>query len=370
MPKGLLDPEHHELYLIRPEAISKKVNQGDKRRAASCLKTALISEEPDYEKQTSASSTQSRWPRFVQKWVPAISKEVNNLFDGTLDRITMAEAKRMEAEGLVKILPSKGVFTLKPPSDSNQRFKRKFRLVICGNYAPRGDAEEEMSLYAGGASAETFRIALVVAVNEGWPGATSDVTGAFLLADCLVVAEVCGASSEAFVGVGSRCSWRSLASAQTLVWHKEAPGVWAHFRSKRMAWARIAFKGGHIKLKASAVDPELWFAYDCDGLIITYVDDLFYLSIPEVIEALHAWVEAEWPCSALEWASSHDGTRYLGIVVKQLSDGSYEISQEGYVMDLLRSHDMEQAAGTKLLEIGFRKKMMRATPWRTTRKKS
>ena len=82
----------------------------------------------------------------LEKWVPAISKAVKNLFDGLLDRITMAEAKRMEAEGLVKILANKGVFTLKPLSDSKQGFKRKFRLVICGNYALRGDSEEEMSL--------------------------------------------------------------------------------------------------------------------------------------------------------------------------------------------------------------------------------
>ena len=70
------------------------------------------------------------------------------------------------------------------------------------------------------------------------------------------------------------------------------------------------------------------------------MDDL-YLSTPEVIEALHAWKEAEWPCSALEWSSSQDGTRYLGMMVRQLS-------QEGYVMDLFRSHELEQAVGTKL----------------------
>ena len=34
-----------------------------------------------------------------------------------------------------------------------------------------------------------------------------------------------------------------------------------------MAGASIAFRGGLIKLKASAVDPELWFAYDSNGIL-------------------------------------------------------------------------------------------------------
>ena len=59
----------------------------------------------------------------------------------------------------------------------------------------------------------------------------------------------------------------------------------------------------------------------------------------------HKWVEAEWPCSTLEWASSEDGTRYLGMTVKQDADGSFVISQEGYILELIRSYSMENAIG-------------------------
>ena len=83
-------------------------------------------------------------------------------------------------------------------------------------------------------------------------------------------------------------------------------------------------------------------------MIITYVDDLFYLSTLEVIEAIHSWIQADWPCSGLEWANTKEGTRYLGMTVRQGEDGAVEISQEGYILDLLRVHDMEQTHGAKL----------------------
>ena len=82
--------------------------------------------------------------------------------------------------------------------------------------------------------------------------------------------------------------------------------------------------------------------------MITYVDDLFYVAEDKLVVVVRAWVLEAWPCSNLEWASATGGTRYLGMEVFQRSSGAYEIHQKGYILDLLRSHDMLEAPGTSL----------------------
>ena len=84
------------------------------------------------------------------------------------------------------------------------------------------------------------------------------------------------------------------------------------------------------------------------ALIITYVDDLFYLSEDSLVRAIHDWVQAEWPCSQLEWAHEAPGTRYLGMEVVQKPNFVFEICQEGYIKELLRNYDMSDSVGTKL----------------------
>ena len=79
--------------------------------------------------------------RALSKWTAAIRKEVEALFSsGTLRRVTVEEAQRMEAEGLVTFAPAMCIFTLKPPQVAGQRVRRKCRLVICGNYV-KGNAD-------------------------------------------------------------------------------------------------------------------------------------------------------------------------------------------------------------------------------------
>ena len=85
--------------------------------------------------------------------------------------------------------PSKFVFTVKPPDPPAQEdllhaaregqanFKRKARLVACGNYAPGTGSE----VYASGAAAETLRCFVVISSKRRWLLGPLDVTSAFLL---------------------------------------------------------------------------------------------------------------------------------------------------------------------------------------------
>ena len=334
----------------------------DRAALKLCLKAASDSDEPDYESLLESLDSDlqvvhtvplTQVKPVVDRWHVAIRKELDNLFQGgTLVEISREEALRLERQGLLRLVPSKGVHTLKPPARKNEKYKRKYRLVLCGNFvAPE---EQFGSLYAGGASAETLRTVLTVAAKKKWLGATADITGAFLLAPWpehlhryavmppKLLADN-GYVTEGFFWLVQR----------PLYGLRESPAIWASYRSARLSKARIFYKNKHLVLRMSKVDPELWLIFyeDEDGLlgcVITYVDDLLYVADSGLVKAVHAWVLEEWPCNELEWASVGNGTRYLGMEVFQRPSGAYEIHQKGYILDLLRSHGMEDSPGTLL----------------------
>ena len=93
----------------------------------------------------------------------------------------------MKAKFTVQGLPSKLVYTVKPPStaftttldpdDELLYGKRKARVVCCGNFAD----EEGSDLFAGGIAAESMRCVLVYTADQGWMVGSVDVPGAFML---------------------------------------------------------------------------------------------------------------------------------------------------------------------------------------------
>ena len=341
---------------------SSRLSRQDRAMLKVCLRAASESMEPDYEQlleslegdlQVVHTVPLSQVKLVVDRWHAAIRKELDNLFDGgTLVEISREEARRLERQGLLRLVPSKGVHTLKPPGPKDVKYKRKYRLVLCGNFA--APEEQFGSLYAGGASAETFRTVLAIAAHRGWWGATADISGAFLLApwpeDLHKYAVV---PPRLLTDNGYISEDAFLLVLRPLYGLRESPAIWAAYRSSRLSQARILYGSKYLVLRVSAVDPELWFIFfeneeGLEGCIITYVDDLFYVSRTEIVTAVHAWVLEEWPCSALEWASASGGTRYLGMEVFQRASGVFEIHQKGYILDLLRAHGLQDAPGTLL----------------------
>ena len=171
----------------------------ERLRTTACLKAMTASspssttsqvEEVDYEAMLDALEEDLKVVHTVplvqvkdalDRWVEAIKKEVQMLFQtGTLRRVTHGEIKELEQSGKVMMAPAKCVFTLKPPSISGRRARRKCRIVICGNYVPAGSSD--ISLYASGASTDALRVALVLSSFNNWLGAVSDIASAFLLA--------------------------------------------------------------------------------------------------------------------------------------------------------------------------------------------
>ena len=256
-----------------------------------CLKAAAAHEDPDYEAlidnltedlQVVHTVPSNQVRPVVERWHGAIQKELSNLFDGgTLVEIDKDKAMLLERQGKLRLVPSKGVHTMKPPAEFGGKLKRKYRLVLCGNHA----APEESfgSLYAGGVSVESFRTVLALSaffLLATWPAHLNR----YAVVPPRILVEQGYASQNTF--------WLVLRPLYGL---RESPAIWASYRSARLSSAKIPFQEKFLVLRASKVDSELWYIHlDNEetllGCIITYVDDLFHVSEEAVICAVHAWV--------------------------------------------------------------------------------
>ncbi|CAE7227836.1 GIP [Symbiodinium sp. CCMP2456] len=296
----------------------------------------------------------------LAKWTAAIRKEVDALFSsGTLRRVAVDEAKKLESEGSVIFAPAKCVFTLKPPQVAGQRARRKARLVICGNFVR--DNAEFGDLYAAGSSTDALRLTLVVSAMRRWVGAISDITGAFLLATWPENLPKYGIYPPRIVRDAGAAQAEAWIVERPLYGLRESPRIWCDFRNRRLKRARIHVGDLVLVLRPTVSEPELWMILEeitgtLHGLIVLYVDDIAYFSTPEVVRAVHAYVVEEWPASDLEWISESNSVRYLGVEIGREARTDeqgearfvYTIGQAGYVRDLLRAHGLMDVTPTAL----------------------
>ncbi|CAE7352485.1 RE1, partial [Symbiodinium necroappetens] len=376
----------HQLLVDMMEQTTDELNRAENEEVDLCLKGAQC--EPDEsgeiddvenhlnnlqgELQVVINVPLDQVKRNLPAWVPAIDKELGVLFKngegGTLRKISLKEAKRRERAGELTIVPSKLVFTCKPPNqgaapkshgdtkskEPKAKWRRKCRLVLCGNFAERPEGQSQAELYAAGASADSMRVALVLASVCYWAGAGSDINGAFLLAPWPKHMRRYAILPPKTLVLAERATdLEAWEVDRALYGLRESPAVWSDFRRQRLRSARVAWKQGHLVLKATVVDPEVWMIlYSVEGapdvlagVLVTYVDDLLYLAENQVIITLHSWLCEEWPSSPLEWTT--DGTKYLGVEIVQ-SEGHFLISQRGYLESLVRSYDLEPGEHVRL----------------------
>ena len=109
-----------------------------------------------------------------------------------------------------------------------------------------------------------------------------------------------------------------------------------------------------LKLIPTVAEPELWLVKDEStnqlyGILVTYVDDLFYFGESELVCVLHKFILEEWPASDLEWVNEENAVRYLGVEILKCPDsGGFTVSQQAYIQELLRSYDLSDIHPTHL----------------------
>ena len=286
--------------------------------------------------------------RHLEKWKLPAQEEVDAMEGmSAIIRHKGVSAKELLRRANVEVLPAKGVFTVKP----GKPFRRKVRVVSCGNYA-KSVAEDV--LYASGAPAETLRATLVFAGNCRRQCWSTDIKCAFLLAPIpsTVGKQYVLKPPAILISLGICTPDEYWQVCRAVYGFKEAPKWWSQYRDQELAKAKFETSQGKAILRRTVSDENLWEIVLVSGSVIghvlVYVDDLLILGNRDTAESLHAWIRSKWGCSDLERALPHKPLRFLGVDIFEVQDQhgvrGYSLSQEGYIDELIRSHALEPSA--------------------------
>ena len=295
----------------------------------------------------------------IEKWMPAIHKEIG-VIEKAVRRLPPAEVRSggWLRRKDVKVVPSKFVFTVKPPdpaegeaslaSRKGQAYhKRKARLVACGNHAPGTGSE----VYASGAAAETLRCFVVISSKRRWCIGSLDVTSAFLLTPIPQ-----GKGFPVFALTPPRLLVRLGLAEEGELWiltHavyglRESPKLWSDFRDCQLRALRCVVDGVELQLQQGRLDPNWWrVVRTSDGVVVggllTYVDDFLLAGSKEVIAALATAIQGIWKTTPLALATAEHPLRFLGVEILVQGSG-FVLSQQAYAEELLRVNDVKPTA--------------------------
>ena len=326
------------------------------RKLRKMVETPWEEEEVLQTKIVSPQEVHRNW----EFWKEAARSEIESLLfeKEALEEITKEEfEKKKQMAGQlgkkVEVIPSKVVFTRKPGPRGG---KPKVRWVVCGNFEEKKDDEENFS---SGADATAFRVLVWLSAQRQWEGMTVDVKTAFLNAewneedqDTVVVVK----PPSIFVEHEALKSGCFYVPRKAVYGFRRSPRLWGMCRDEAMEAMDIVYKRVEneketeevMKLKQLESEPNLWKVVPRDessdggerveGMIMTYVDDLFLVGSSGVVKALMTEIQKKWKTSAPE-VVSQDPVRFLGMdISKKMEEGGEEvwiITQKSYVTDLL-----------------------------------
>ncbi|CAE7218690.1 unnamed protein product [Symbiodinium sp. CCMP2456] len=284
----------------------------------------------------------------VDRWVPALRKEIASL-EHAVDKVMSDEEDVQQdlATGRGQMIPMKVVFTVKPPDvpaegeQPLELYKRKARIVVCGNMASHQPGE----VYTNTTPAEVVRAAIALARFFNWDFGMIDVVAAFLqtpLKELQDAPLVYGIPPKLLVKIGL-CRpgelWRLTHAVYGL---QESPKLWGSYRDIRLARIQLVFEGKRVTLMQGRVEPSWWSVLQegsvLIGVLVVYVDDILICGKSEMIRELAKVIRDTWKTSELQLVS--DGTiRFLGIEISKCTQG-YALSQRSYIEELVRLHNV------------------------------
>ncbi|CAE7596983.1 GIP [Symbiodinium sp. CCMP2592] len=292
----------------------------------------------------------------ITKWQPSIVKELGVVERG-FKRITTRDVAKLKETTTVQELPSKLVYTVKPPAgdlaasavseaDEAAYCKRKARIVCCGNYA---DADQE-ELFAGGAAAESLRCALTYTAHRQWRSGITDVTGAFMLTPLptgpgQVVYIIRPPAALIQLGLATEDErWQLTHGMYGL---RQSPKLWAAFRDGEITKMTISHLEKRWTMKKGVAEPNLWLLYEVDGptdqepagLILLYVDDILLCGPLWLVQAVSSSIRGVWKASELDLLDVDHEIRFLGCEIAVSEDYSaIYIHQRPYIEEILRQY--------------------------------
>ncbi|CAE7422884.1 unnamed protein product [Symbiodinium sp. CCMP2592] len=283
-----------------------------------------------------------------EKWIPALQKEVNTL-DHAVDKVMGDDPQVREdlSSGRGQLIPMKVVYTIKPPDPPAEEeqptefFKRKSRIVICGNMASHCPSE----VFASTAPAEVVRAAIALARFFNWNLGAIDIVAAFLQTPLRAVKGaplVYGVPPKILVRAGLVRPGELWKLTHAVYGLQESPKLWGAYRDDLLAQIQLVFDGKRVTLMQGRVEPSWWSVLQDGsvliGILVVYVDDLLLCGRTELIKELAAAIKAVWKTSPLQLATEGE-IRFLGIEISFTSQG-FALTQRAYIEELLRIHEM------------------------------
>ena len=281
----------------------------------------------------------------LSSWAPSAKKEYVNLVE---NKRAFKPMKHKDLPKGCHVVPCKGVFTVKPDGGP-EGFRRKTRFVACGNYLAEGELTGgEFDVYAAGLDATSLRTVLAhKTAKPTWGAGVTDIRQAFVLAPWVggpVALKPPALAVE--LGLAEEDDyWFVLQSIYGL---RESPAAWAAYRDGQLKAARwkAEVEGAlvEVKLQQLASDNQVWRIVRADdpgeealGYLLVYIDDLMVVSTNNIMTTFFTWLSNMWECDDLSILSEEQPLKFLGMELHEVDNG-IEVSQEGFIREVLRSH--------------------------------
>ncbi|OLP97902.1 Retrovirus-related Pol polyprotein from transposon TNT 1-94 [Symbiodinium microadriaticum] len=283
-----------------------------------------------------------------EKWVPSLEKEIASLAHAVQKaHVDDVEVKRDVETGKGQMIPMKVVFTVKPPdvtqdgASATSFFKRKSRIVICGNLATHQPGD----VYTNTAPAEVVRAAIALARFFRWNLGMIDVVAAFLqtpLKELSGAPLVYGIPPKILIKAGLCRPGELWKLTHAVYGLQESPNLWGTYRDQRLAGITFMLGDKTITLVQGKVEPSWWSVMQDGtmlvGILVVYVDDLLICGEADVIKGVTAAIRSLWKTSDLQLVS--EGTiRFLGIEISEYKEG-LALSQSSFFEELVRLHNI------------------------------
>ena len=293
--------------------------------------------------------------RNLSSWKGALEKEINAMVDmKAIRRLKGKEAKQFRERTNAVIVPSKLVYTAKPPSkEADGLFRRRVRAVACGNFeeeGPNGFGD----LYAAGASIDAVRTVLAEANYKKWNAATDDIKNAFLTAP-LEQGDGKGQYAmeppRAAIKIGLAEEGELWAIDAAVYGFKKSPKWWTVFRNsvaKEAKWHDD--EGRECWLEMAKTDANLFKIWmqpspgkekELMGYVVFYVGDILVVGSPTTLDGFFGWLGEHWETSGREDVrAGGPPVRFLGLELSVNEEGEFCVGQQGYLEELLRIHQV------------------------------
>ena len=86
------------------------------------------------------------------------------------------------------------------------------------------------------------------------------------------------------------------------------------------------------------------------GYLLVYIDDLLIQAQESAMHSFFKWIAAKWECDSLNVLDYNNPIRFLGMELHRVQ-GGVELSQEGFVTELLTRSKAQGSRETLLLSV-------------------